>query len=69
MDRDIIEILTDVLAWITIYVLINLCWIGAEYAFEGMVHTSDVDGVVNGILAYYLLKDIRRMQRSWRNEA
>ena len=36
------------------FIALSLMWTGAEYIFEGGVHTSAVDGVVCGILAAYV---------------
>lgn len=37
------------------YLLLGLMWVGAEYVFEGSVHTSAVDAVVCMVLACKLL--------------
>lgn len=50
---------TNLLSWLVIYVVIALIWIGAEYAFENIVHTSYVDSVVCGVLAAFVS---RKMQ-------
>lgn len=34
------------LLFMLLYVMLGLCWIGAECVFEGIVHDSRVDGVV-----------------------
>lgn len=34
------------LLFLFLYVMLGLCWIGAECVFEGIVHDSRVDGVV-----------------------
>lgn len=36
------------------YLMLALMWVGAEYVFEGMVHSSHVDGVVCALLARYV---------------
>lgn len=33
------------LLFLLLYVMLGLCWIGAECVFEGIVHDSRVDGV------------------------
>lgn len=48
-----------VLSWLVLYLILALVWIGAEYVFEGAVHSSHVDGAVNGLLAYYMLREVR----------
>lgn len=41
-----------------VYVGIDLMWIGAEYLFEGQVHTSKVDGVVCGVLSLIIIWEL-----------
>lgn len=55
--RDLFKKLNPIISWLFIYVMIALMWIGAEYVFEGVVHSSHVDSVVNGLLASYMLRD------------
>ena len=52
----IIKLLESILHWLCLYIVLALIWIGAEYALEGAVHSSHVDSVVNGLLAYYILR-------------
>ena len=56
----IIKLLEIVLSWLCLYIMLALMWIGAEYAFEGAVHSSHVDSVVNALLAYYILRYERK---------
>lgn len=51
-----IKLLEIALNWLCLYITLALMWIGAEYAFEGAVHSSHVDSVVNALLAYYILR-------------
>ena len=51
-----IKLLESYLNWLCLYIALALMWIGAEYAFEGAVHSSHVDSVVNALLAYYILR-------------
>lgn len=48
------------LLFLLLYVMLDLCWIGAEYVFEGIVHESRVDGVV---LAWHCLLIVREIER------
>lgn len=48
--------------FIVVYIFADLCWIGAEYLFEGAVHSSKVDGYVLCLLAYCIVKDLNRLQ-------
>ena len=57
MMWDLFKKLDLILSWMFLYIMIALIWIGAEYAFEGAVHSSYVDSVINGILATYALRD------------
>lgn len=34
--------------------LVSACWVGLEYALEGAVHSSDVDGIVAIVLSYFI---------------
>ena len=36
-----------------ILTILTLCWVGAEYVFEGTVHSSKVDGWIACLLSYY----------------
>lgn len=56
----IIKLLESVLNWLCLYIMLALMWIGAEYAFEGAVHSSHVDSVVNALLAYCMLRYERK---------
>lgn len=56
----IIKLLESVLNWICLYIALALMWMGAEYAFEGAVHSSHVDSVVNALLAYYIVRSTER---------
>lgn len=51
------------ITYIGVFFLIDLVWVGAEYLFEGAVHTSKVDGFICGILSYHIVKDIMRLDR------
>ncbi len=57
MVWNLLNKLDPIFSWLFLYVMIALIWIGAEYMFEGAVHSSHVDSVVNGILATYALRD------------
>ena len=51
------------ITYIGIFCLIDLVWVGAEYVFEGAVHTSMVDGFICALLSYHIVKDIMRLDR------
>lgn len=42
-----------------VYMFIGLTWVGAEYVFEGIVHSSNIDSVANLILALYIFRDMK----------
>lgn len=58
-----LEIWAKFLAWAALLYLVTLCWIGAEWLFEGVVHSSKVDGFVAGTLAFYMVRDIDHIDR------
>lgn len=41
-----------------VYMFIGLTWVGAEYVFEGVVHSSNIDSVVNLILTSCIYRDM-----------
>ena len=51
------------ITWLFLYDMIALLWVGAEYVFEGAVHSSHIDSVVNGILATYMLRDWYKLNK------
>ena len=59
----LIDILIQILLFCVVYVVISLSWIGAEYLFDGVVHTSHVDGFFAGILSYCITKDLIRLDK------
>lgn len=63
MMLDLFKKFGPILTWFFLYVMIGLMWVGAEYVFEGAVHSSNVDSAVNGILTTYALRDWYRMNK------
>ena len=51
-----------------LYVMLDLCWIGAECVFEGIVHESRVDGVVLAWLCLLLVREIEQFERKIRGD-
>ncbi len=49
------------------YLVIALCWVGAEYCFEGVVIPSHIDSFANALLAFYITRDIVRRERKYRS--
>lgn len=56
------------LLFLFLYVMIDLCWIGAECVFEGIVHESRVDGVVLAWLCLLLVREIEQFERKIRGD-
>lgn len=54
------------LLFLLLYVMLDLCWIGAECVFEGIVHESRVDGVVLAWLCLLLVREIEQFERKIR---
>lgn len=53
----------NIVMYVVVYLLADLCWIGAEYLFEGAVHSSKVDGYVLALLTCYIVKDLKRLEK------
>ena len=51
------------LLFLLLYVMLGLCWIGAECVFEGIVHDSRVDGFVLAWLCLLIVGEIERFER------
>lgn len=49
--------------YVVVFLLADLCWIGAEYLFEGAVHSSKVDGYVLALLTCYIVKDLKLLEK------
>lgn len=58
----LLDALMRVVMYIVVYFGIALCWVGAEYLFEGAVHSSEIDGLVLCYLTYYVVRDLLRLQ-------
>ena len=56
------------LLFLLLYVMLGLCWIGAECVFEGIVHDSRVDGVVLGWLCWLIVGEIKQFERKIRGD-
>lgn len=50
MDR-IIKIFC---CYIICLIIVSVCWVGLEYILEGVVHSSDVDGMITMILSWFI---------------
>lgn len=56
------------LLFLLLYVMLGLCWIGAECVFEGIVHDSRVDGVVLAWLCWLIVGEIEQFERKIRGD-
>ena len=56
------------LLFLFLYVMLGLCWIGAECVFEGIVHDSRVDGVVLAWLCWLIVGEIEQFERKIRGD-
>mgnify|MGYP000836988377 CR=1 FL=1 len=61
----ITEVLLSVTSnkYVLMLIIVTLCWVGAEYVIEGVVHTSKVDGYVAGILSCQLTFELFRLDK------
>ena len=48
---------------LVVYIMIALCWTGAEFRIDGIVHTSKVDSWVACILASHATKWVDRLEK------
>lgn len=55
-ECNILKWLFWLLDFLVLYIMLDLMWVGAEWVFEGEVHSSHIDGVVNGVFTYYILR-------------
>lgn len=56
-------IIMRIFLWTALYFIISLCWVGAEYVFEGTVHTSTVDGAIAGLLAFEYMQGVEEFEK------
>lgn len=59
------NVLTVLSLIVTTYALITCAWVGAEYIFDGAVHTSKVDGILTTAVAYYFTRDAYYLDRKY----
>ena len=62
MFEKLLNIAGTVVMYVAVYFIIGLCWIGAEYLFEGAVHSSMVDGWFCFYLTCYVVRDLKRLE-------
>lgn len=65
MKDPIIEISLNIVLFFVVLYIVTLCWVGAEYLFEGVVHKSKVDGAIGVMLSCHIAKDIWRIDQKY----
>ena len=63
--HNVLTALSLVVIFITTYALITCAWVGAEYLFDGAVHTSKVDDILTTAVAYYFTRDAYYVNRKY----
>ncbi len=58
MNND--SIIRKFFLWIAIVFVLELTWVGAEFLFEGVVHSSQVDAIYCCLLARYMVREAYR---------
>lgn len=56
------NILRNFIRWAALLYVLDLCWVGAEYLYEGVVHSSRVDGLFCALLAYLIMREMNRYE-------
>lgn len=63
--HNVLTALSLIVIFVTTYALITCAWVGAEYLFDGTVHTSKVDGILTTAVAYYFTRDAYYLDRKY----
>lgn len=63
--HNVLTALSLIVIFIVTYAIITCAWVGAEYLFDGVVHTSKVDGIFAIAVAYYLTRDAYYLDRKY----
>lgn len=63
--HNVLTALSLIVIFVTTYALITCAWVGAEYIFDGAVHTSKVDGILATAVAYYFTRDAYYLDRKY----
>lgn len=63
--HNVLTALSLIVIFVTTYALITCAWVGAEYILDKAVHTSSVDGMIATILAYYITRDVYKLDRKY----
>lgn len=63
--HNVLTALSLIVIFIVTYAIITCAWVGAEYLFDGAVHTSKVDGMFTTAVAYYFTRDVYKLDRKY----
>lgn len=63
--HNVLTALSLIVIFIVTYAIITCAWVGAEYLFDGVVHTSKVDDIFAIAVAYYLTRDAYYLDRKY----
>lgn len=48
------DFLRAICCYLICLLIVSACWVGLEYILEGVVHSSDVDGMITMILSWFI---------------
>ena len=54
-----------IVTFIVTYAIITCAWVGAEYILDKAVHVSSVDRAIPAALAYYITRDVYKLDRKY----
>lgn len=63
--HNVLNTLSLIVIFIVTYAIITYACVGAEYLFDGAVHTSKVDGIFATTVAYYFTRDDYYLDRKY----
>lgn len=55
---DFVKRFDNIFIWAFVNIAFGLMWVGAEYIFEGAVHSSYVDAAVNGFVSFFITREL-----------
>ena len=58
MKKIVKAIMEYVYYYIACLLCVTACWVGLEYICEGVVHSSDIDGIVAIVLSFFITDKI-----------
>ena len=48
------KIIKIICCYIVCLIIVSACWVGFEYILEGIVHDSNIDGMVAMLLSWFI---------------